>query len=95
MICGHTDLLASPADYLWLKKELGRCQNIDLIYKEYPNGHQGLIYPSEPDSTDAVIKIIVECDKKPQDLQDEKKVEEEQKVQDEVLDSVEDEEQIL
>ena len=80
MICGHTDLLASPADYLWLKKELGRCQNVDLIYKEYPNGHQGLIYPSEPDSTDAVIKIIVE---------------EEQKVQDEVLDSVEDEEQIL
>ena len=37
----------------------------------------GLLYPSEPDSTDAIIKIILECD--PVRQQEKVKDEEEEK----------------
>lgn len=44
LICGKTDLLASPTDYIWLYEELlENKNNVEMI--EHEAGHLGLILP--------------------------------------------------
>ena len=51
MVCGKTDLLASPVDYHRLKKELTSNGNT-LEFREYEEGHLGVLMPEDKSVTE-------------------------------------------
>ena len=46
LLCGSTDKLASPHDYMWLREELVVNNNC-IYYKEYNCGHLAFLMPLE------------------------------------------------
>ena len=46
LLCGKTDLLSSPANYLWVRDRLQRA-NSQVFFYEYDLGHLGLIMPKK------------------------------------------------
>ncbi len=46
LLCGMTDKLASPEDYMWLRNELVLGNNC-LYYKEYDMGHLAFLMPAD------------------------------------------------
>lgn len=46
LLCGMTDKLASPHDYMWLRDELVLGNNC-LYYKEYDMGHLAFLMPAD------------------------------------------------
>jgi hypothetical protein len=44
LLCGSTDKLASPHDYMWLREELVANNNC-IYYKEYDFGHLAFLMP--------------------------------------------------
>jgi len=44
LLCGSTDKLASPHDYMWLREELVSNNNC-IYYKEYNFGHLAFLMP--------------------------------------------------
>ena len=47
LMCGQTDRLASPPDYMWLKEELTK-SNSCVFFREYTFGHIGFLNPLSP-----------------------------------------------
>ena len=45
MLCGSSDKLASPHDYMWLRDELASNGNC-IFYKEYDFGHLAFLMPA-------------------------------------------------
>ena len=58
LVCGKTDLLASPLDYERLNDELTSNGNT-LEFKEYECGHIGLIMPEDKSITADVFNSIL------------------------------------
>ena len=64
MVCGTSDNLASPADYLWLRDELKADNKNKVEFIEFPNGHLGLLIPKNRSQIDFIFNKIVQKDKK-------------------------------
>jgi len=57
LVCGKTDLLASPLDYTKLRDVMTENNN-DVDFQEYEEGHIGLIVPKDPTLTNNMLEII-------------------------------------
>ncbi len=63
MICGTSDNLSSPPDYLWLRDELKADNKNNVEFIEYGNGHLGLLMPKNKSQIDYIFNKIVSKDK--------------------------------
>ena len=53
LVCGKSDLLASPPDYEWLKEELSKKNKVDFL--EFEEGHLALVFPENKSVTNDVL----------------------------------------
>lgn len=58
LICGKTDLLAPPGNYLWLRDKLERNEQF-AGFREYELGHMGLIMPNNRSIFNDMLKFMI------------------------------------